>query len=357
MDSPTISVVMSVFNGEAFLCEAVESILAQTFGDFEFIIIDDGSTDKTSEILSDYAKRDNRVRLVEQENRGRADSLNRGIEFARASLIARMDADDISLPHRLKEQVDFLNHHPEVGLLSGAFDLIGSENKILDTIRLPAEDPEIGTRMLDYNAICHPAVVMRKNVALASGGYRKQLLDADDYDLWLRMAERTHLANLDSIILKYRVHPGQASIRNMQHQTWCILAARTAASFRRSGRPDPLSNLQEVTPASLAALGVTEWEIRSMLIDIHRYWISVLYQSDPEVALRVSDDVLHLSKTQRVERTVLADLWLGAAAIQYKHGRLLEALFSAGRGLLTRPVVAGRPVKKALARLAGSLRT
>ena len=100
MSSPAISIVMSVYNGEKFLIEAIDSILAQTFADFEFIIIDDGSTDSTSKILSDYAKRDERVRVFAQENRGRAESLNGGIERAIAPLIARMDADDISLPVR-----------------------------------------------------------------------------------------------------------------------------------------------------------------------------------------------------------------------------------------------------------------
>src|SRR5579862_2517303 len=203
---PAVSVVMSVFNGQAFLREAIESILAQTFTDFEFIIIDDGSTDRTGEILAAYGKHDSRVRIFSQENKGRAESLNRGIELATAPLVARMDADDISFPHRLKEQVDFLDNHPEVGLLSGAYDLVASGNKILDTIRLPGGDAEIRATLLHSNPMCHPAVVMRKDIALASGGYRKQLLDADDYDLWLRMAEHTRLANLDQVILKYRVH-------------------------------------------------------------------------------------------------------------------------------------------------------
>src|SRR6185437_8882634 len=116
MDSPAVSVVMSVCNGETFLTDAIGSILQQTFRDFEFIIIDDGSTDKTGEVLSYFAKCDNRIRLFTQENKGRAEALNWGIELARAPLIARMDADDMSYPYRLKAQVDFLKTHPNVGL-------------------------------------------------------------------------------------------------------------------------------------------------------------------------------------------------------------------------------------------------
>lgn len=351
--SPAVSVAMSVFNGQAFLREAVESILAQTFTDFEFIIIDDGSTDKTAEILSQYAKRDGRVRVVSQENRGRAESLNRGIELARAPLIARMDADDISLPHRLKEQVDCLKDHPEVGLLGGAYERIDADGRARGIARFPVSDSEIRTVMLQDNPICHPAVMMRKEVALACGGYRKQLLDADDYDLWLRIAEHTQLANLDQIILKYRIHRRQASTQNTKHQTWCVLAARAAASLRRRGGPDPLSHAKEVTPEVLRDLGVTEAETQRALVGAYGYWMRAFYQTDPELALRIfNDDLLRLSSANPIERPVLADLWLKAAAIHYRQGRLLQALLSASRGVLIRPIVAGRPIKRAVTRLA-----
>src|ERR1700719_2523166 len=197
---------MRALNGDAFLAEAVESILAQTVTDFEFIIIDDGSTDKTPEILSMYADRDARVRVFQQENRGRAESLNRGIELSRSRYIARMDADDIALPDRLNEQVNFLAHHPEVGLLGGAFELITGSGR-LRTVRPPLDDQHIRTLMLRFNPMCHPTVMMRKDLVLASGGYRKALLDADDYDLWLRIGERSRLANLDKVVLQYRLHP------------------------------------------------------------------------------------------------------------------------------------------------------
>ena len=357
MDSPTISVVMSVFNGERFLAQAVESILHQTFRDFEFVIIDDGSTDNTAAILSRYASDDARMRVFRQENAGRTASLNIGIRLAQGKYIARMDADDISLPHRLKEQADFLNHHPEVGLLSAAYDLMGPDNKILSTIRLPAGDPEIRTRMLDYNAMCHPAVTMRKDIVLSAGGYRRAFSESEDYDLWLRMAERTRLANLEEVVLRYRIHSGQASIQNMQHQTWCILAARAAASLRRSGKPDPLWSLKEITPACLAALGVTEEEIRRALVRDHMNWIWLLQQSDPELAIRVNTRLARLSSSESMQRPALADTWLKAAAAQYKRGTPTRAFFSAVRGLLIRPIVVGRPVKRACARLASALRS
>src|SRR5260370_151977 len=150
MSSPPVSMLMSVFNGEAFLPQALESILGQTFGDFEFIIIDDGSTDTTAQILSDYAKQDERVRVFNQGNKGRAASLNDGIDLARAEYIARMDADDIALPHRLKEQIRFMERHPEVGLLGGAVELIGPEGQVLAEVRPPLDASQIRCLLLRY---------------------------------------------------------------------------------------------------------------------------------------------------------------------------------------------------------------
>src|ERR1700720_4672159 len=119
MKSAPISVVMSVFNGEAFLGQAIESILDQSFLDFEFLIVDDGSTDSTPKIISDYAHRDKRLRVVTHDNKRRAESLNIGIGLASGRYIARMDADDVALPPRLEKQIEFMEQNPEVGVLGG----------------------------------------------------------------------------------------------------------------------------------------------------------------------------------------------------------------------------------------------
>jgi len=256
---------MSVYNGQRFLSEAVQSILGQSFSDFEFVIVDDGSTDKSSEILAQYMRRDGRIRFHRHTNKGRAVSLNIGMELSKGRYIARMDADDVALPHRLKEQVDFLELHPEVGLLSGSYERISSDGRLLDRVRLPLRDDEIRSMMLHSNAMCHPAVMMRKEVAIACGGYRKVFLDADDYDLWLRMSERIQLANLEQPILRYRVHSKQASIVNLRHQMLCVLAARTAAAFRKQGKPDPFSGVEQITAELLRKLGVTTAEIQECL--------------------------------------------------------------------------------------------
>lgn len=352
MPCPEVSVLMSVFNGETFLSQAIESILNQTFREFEFVIVNDGSTDGTGQILDDYARRDSRVRILAHANRGRAESLNRGIELCGGQYIARMDADDISLPCRLEEQVDYLEHHPAVGLLGGSFEIIDTAGNMLQTIRCPLHDAEIRSHMLVSNPMCHPAVVMRKDVAVASGGYRRPLLDADDYDLWLRMAERCRLANLDSVVLKYRVHSDQVSIKNMEHQTWCTLAARAAASLRRNGSPDSLSDIDEITPQVLVDFGVSRAGIERALAQTYDYWIGILRQSNPETALQLIEKLLLLSGSEDIDRTLVADTWLRSAGIHYEKGRPLDALRCLCRGILTRPTVAGRPVKRTLMRLA-----
>jgi len=265
MNPPTVSVVMSVYNGQRFLSEAVQSILGQSFSDFEFVIVDDGSTDKSSEILAQYMRRDGRIRVHRQTNKGRALSLNIGMELSKGRYIARMDADDVALPNRLAEQVDFMERHPEVGLLSGSYERINSDGRLMDTVRLPLGDDEIRSMMLHSNAMCHPAVMMKKEVAIACGGYRKVFSESEDYDLWLRMSERIQLANLEQPILRYRVHSKQASIVNLRHQMLCVLAARTGAAFRKQGKPDPFSGVEQITPELLRKLGVTTAEIQECL--------------------------------------------------------------------------------------------
>jgi hypothetical protein len=356
MDSPSISVVMSVFNGQAFLSEAIESILGQTFQEFEFLVVDDGSTDRTAEILTGYASRDARMRVLRHENKGRAESLNIGINLATGDYIARMDADDVAMPSRLQEQFEFMERHPEVGLLGGAVELINNAGQIIRTARPPQEDREIKSLMLRGNPMFHSTVVMRKEVALAAGGYRKALLDADDYDLWLRMSERSRLANLGIPILKYRIHSDQVSIRNMEHQMLCVLAARAAATLRSQGFPDPLSEVDEITPQLLDTLGVTAVEIHGLVLEAYAHRMGILGSTDPG-ALRVIERLLQFSSTESFNRSLVSEAWLKAAGVHYRQGRPGKALVSVGRAVLVRPIVAGRPVKRAFMRLAAAFKS
>ena len=348
--TPAISVVMSVFNGETFLVDALESILKQTFTDFEFVIIDDGSTDRTPEILSEYAKRDERVRVYSHENTGRAESLNRGIALAKAPLIARMDADDIAFPRRLEQQCEFMKVHPEIGLLGGAIELVTSTRRRFGVDIPPLKDDELRTAMARCNPFRHPTVIMRKETVLDSGGYRKPLLDADDYDLWLRMAERTQIANLPQILLSYRVHANQVSVRNMTHQALCCWAARTAATARARGLPDPLNGCEEITLPFAHRLGLKYEEIRRDAVAARLHWMGLLGDDYPDAALELIDHLLHPPDSASVERAALASASLKAASIHFRQKRFATAFALVGRGVLAQPVEALRIAKMAIAR-------
>jgi glycosyltransferase involved in cell wall biosynthesis len=350
-NSPAISVVMSVYNGEAFLAKSVESILNQTFGDFEFIIINDGSTDKTAEILSEYVKRDQRVRVFPQQNRGRAESLNRGIQLAKADLIARMDADDVSLPNRFIEQLKFMNAHPEVGLLGAAIEWVTPEGPRLLVEHLPIEDGALRATMLRSNPFRHPTIMMRKDIVLSLGGYRKVLLDADDYDLWLRMAERTQLANLAHALVLYRVHPNQASVKNMRHQILCCSVARAAASLRARRIPDPLWNAEKITPDFALKLGVTADQIRRNESMMCLHWIQLLSNTRADWILPIVQRLLEL-RPSPAERRLAARVLLQAAGTYLRHGRLTTAFAAAGRGILAQPLEAFRMMGMTISRRA-----
>lgn len=206
---PIISVIMPVYNGERFLREAIDSILNQTFSDFEFIIINDGSTDGTLEIIQSYT--DERIRVVNNElNQGIVACLNHGTELARGEYIARMDADDISLPERFEKQVDYMNNHIDVGVLGGnviEFDINSKKEKITS---LPLGDLPIRWMMCFENPLRHPTIMMRKKLLVTVGGY-KDFKASEDYDLWQRLSCFTKLANLKESILMYRYHGNNLS--------------------------------------------------------------------------------------------------------------------------------------------------
>jgi len=350
MTRPAISVVMSVYNGEEYLAEAVESILAQTFGDFEFIVIDDGSTDGTARMLAEYAARDGRVRVVTQENRGRPAALNLGMEMAQADLIARMDADDVALPERFERQVKFLEAHREVGLLGTGVEHIGPRGQRLGALIAPTEDREIRETMRRWCAFRHPTVMMRKAAALAAGGYRSALRDADDYDLWLRMAERTRMANLPQILLRYRIHPKQVSVSNMAHQMWCWGAATAAASMRREGLRDPLEDGTEITPEFARQLGVRDENVQHDIAAGHYIWIGMLATMCPDEALRLMESLLRMQGQAGVSQRVIADALCVAARIHLRAGRVGSALAAAGHAAAIHPLVAGRVARMAFSR-------
>ena len=217
--TPIISIVMPVYNGEKYLKEAIDSILNQTYKYFEFIIINDGSTDRSEEIILSYA--DSRIRYIKNEtNLKLIKTLNKGIQLSEGEYIVRMDADDISLPNRLLLQIDFMQKNPNVGLCSGNAISIGPEGNIIsgkwwDTNNLP-----IKWLLIWENPIAHPTIMLRKETLLTNKlSYDTRKLHAEDYELWCKMAHFTNIERLNDIILKYRV--SESSIYRNNFRTSC----------------------------------------------------------------------------------------------------------------------------------------
>jgi Glycosyl transferase family 2 len=218
LSHPAVTVLMPVHNSSAYLPEAIESILAQTFGDFEFLIIDDGSTDGTWQILTEYGRRDARIRLARnQANIGLTRCLNDGLAQAQGDYIARMDGDDISLPERLARQVAFMEQHPPVGICGAWVQKIGRLGQGM--VRYPSDDVDIRCQLLFKDVLAHPAVIMRRMLFTQLGlAYDPAYRYAQDYDLWVRAAEHVALANIPRILLRYRMHRQQAGQREREAQ-------------------------------------------------------------------------------------------------------------------------------------------
>lgn len=212
---PEVTVLMPVYNSERHLREAVESILSQTFTDFEFLIVDDGSADRSIEIVESYD--DPRIVLIKNTtNRGTVHVLNQGINAAKGRYIARMDSDDISLPHRLEKQVRFMEANPAVGISGSAMRLIKG-GKLSNTRTLAESDSELKIALLFSTCFFHPTVIIRTELAKAHP-YPDNLVYTQDYNYWTDLAGLTRFANLDETLLYFREHEGQLSCRKADLQ-------------------------------------------------------------------------------------------------------------------------------------------
>jgi glycosyltransferase involved in cell wall biosynthesis len=215
---PKVSVIMSVFNGEPYLSQAIESILGQTFDDFEFIIVDDGSTDSSPMILETFAKKDVRIRLLRNDsNSGLIASLNKAFQAAKGKYIARQDADDISLRERLALQVWFLDRHRDVGVVGTWITNVNEDDK-RTAWKTPTTDSLIQWSLIFCTSIAHPTVMMRRCLLDEGVTFRPEMTHAEDYDLWSRLSERTRFANLPHCLYLRQCHKERVSVRHADKQ-------------------------------------------------------------------------------------------------------------------------------------------
>ena len=235
---PRVSVVLSVYNGEDHLAAAIDSILAQSFGDFEFIIVDDGSTDRTPAILVEYVARDPRIRIVSQENTGLTRALRNGVALARAPLVARMDADDLSLPHRLERQVALLDARPDIVAATCHIEHFHDDG----SVRMVAKD--IGPEPLIplYNSFTnriggHGQVMFRRSAYERAGGYDPAYRYSQDYDLWSRLLDLGGFGVVAEVLYRWRVGHGSITDRNKDAQLDCALSIARREHEKLTGRP------------------------------------------------------------------------------------------------------------------------
>ena len=223
MISPKVSILMSAYNAQEYIREAIDSILNQTFHDFEFLIINDGSTDNSLNIIESY--KDPRIRLIHNKiNLGLTKSLNIGLKEARGEYIARMDADDISLPNRFRWQMEYMEAHPDIVLISGNIEIIDAHGNSLwksDKVN----DPDlIAWELLFHNYIGgHSQVLFRRDIALQFGGYSEDCRYSQDYDLWSRFSQKYNLAILPQVLIKWRSHEQNISTKLTSEQETILI--------------------------------------------------------------------------------------------------------------------------------------
>lgn len=230
---PPLSVVMSIYNGAPYLRQAIDSILGQTFRDFELLLINDGSIDDSLSIIESYS--DPRIHLISRENRGLVASLNEGIARARGKFIARMDADDLSHPRRLEKQMQLFQERPDAVLCGTTYEVIDKEGKVLrNKIEVPLDDIVIRQVLLAHNVFGHGSVMFVAERVREVGGYQQGEYPAEDYGLWVRLAQKGSLHNLPEVLFSYRITPGSISqhAELLQKQQAALIKARYAHNFR-----------------------------------------------------------------------------------------------------------------------------
>lgn len=261
MQDPQVSVVMPVRNAERYVAEAVKSILTQSFGDFEFLIFNDGSTDDTIRTVHLLADQDRRIQVFSGPHRGYVPWLNEGVRLARGEFVARMDADDVSLPQRFARQVEFLLGHAECVAVGSFQTMIDPEGLPLGTVVYDTEPEVIEANLLNgkLNVICHPASMMRRSALVTIGGYREEHESVEDFALWLDLAEQGSLANIPSVLFKYRQHHSSVSATRFEVQKRQAELILQKARQRRGLTPLVGGKAIEYDPPSSAGERHLEW--------------------------------------------------------------------------------------------------
>jgi glycosyltransferase involved in cell wall biosynthesis len=278
MKNPKVNVLMSVYNGEKYLREAIDSILGQTFKGFEFLIINDGSTDKTGKILESY--NDPRIKIINnEENIGLTKSLNIGLRIAKGEFIARQDADDISMPERLEKEVEFLNQNRSAGLVGTDYFMINEKGEVVHIVKCLNGSRELQAKLLEGNQFGHGSVMLRRECIDKVGTYREEFKFAQDYDFCLRIAEVYDMANISEPLYKWRINIKSVSVkRKVLQDKYALLAIELAKERRQSGK-DKLQSLkrEEIDKLLNELISDTRIQDKRKIAEGYCFWSRVLF--------------------------------------------------------------------------------
>lgn len=239
---PPVTVLMPVYNGETYIGEAVDSILNQTHRDFEFLIINDGSTDGTAGVLDELAARDARIRVVHQENRDQPATLNRGLSLARHDWVAIIDHDDVCMPDRLEKQLRVIAENESVRVVGTYAYEISGDGKFIGSVPLgPTTVPEFRALRAanEWVTLVHSSVMLHRPTIVALGGYREEFGSAADSDLWSRVADEHDVIALPEYLVLYRIHVNSMSCKRFFEQQFVVRWIRACQDARRNGLPEP----------------------------------------------------------------------------------------------------------------------
>ena len=243
MNNPLISVILPVYNSEKYIFSSINSILKQTFTQFELLILNDGSNDTSNEIINSF--KDKRIRFFFHENIGLSNTLNKGINLSRAPLIARQDADDISHPRRLELQFKYMQMNPECSLLGTAAQIIDGDHLVNRYLFPPKDHIDCKYKLLFENCFVHTSVMIRKSILQTVGFYSisNERRFAEDYDLWSRISEVSTVSNLIEILVYYRDIPDSLSKQNNLHFNSCVIniSAQNLSLFTGRNLNDPIA--------------------------------------------------------------------------------------------------------------------
>ena len=252
IQKPKVSIILPTYQGEKTIESAIKSILTQSFQKFELIIIDDCSSDATAKIVRSYSIKDHRIRFIQhRKNIGLASTLNEGILLSRSNLIARIDQDDEAMPDRLRIQYTFMNKNKKVAVAGSYVYLMGRNKKFDKILILPTDSKSIRSELIKSNCIFHPSVIMRKKSVVNIGGYRKEYKNAEDYDLWLRLAKSESICNIPLPLTRYRFSIDGMTLGKKWEQLFYVYLAQTSYHH-------PKLNLHEIKKIAKNKLKFTD---------------------------------------------------------------------------------------------------